>query len=139
LVSICELQESFVHHTVQSCELIMQTWSCVPNSYRVPLLAPIYNEGICPHPAERWEVRTHPFGCNVSTTTSLTAVVSVAATLALTLIVLLTIVAIRRVHQFSKRNPNWRRIWGINRWTNSSPHERDPLIPERGRSSADGA
>ncbi|OAQ63338.1 hypothetical protein VFPPC_16461 [Pochonia chlamydosporia 170] len=121
------------------CSWCPYTWSCIPNSYRVPLLAPIYNERICPHPAERWEVRTHPFGCNVSTTTSLTAIVSVVATLVLALIVLTAVILIRRLRRSSKQFPNWRRYFTIRRRTDNSSQERDPLLPAQGRGQEEGA
>ncbi|EGY23074.1 uncharacterized protein VDAG_04512 [Verticillium dahliae VdLs.17] len=57
------------------------TWACVPNSYPIPLLAPAYDEGICPYREERWEMRTRPLGCQVSTVTGLTGVISIASTL----------------------------------------------------------
>lgn len=104
------------------------------------MLAPVYNERICPHPAERWEVRTHPFGCNVSTRNSLTALVSVVATLILVLAVLIAVIAIRRVRRYSKQHPNWRQYyWGFRRRDETSPQERDPLIPGQGGSLAEGA
>ncbi|KAL2136257.1 hypothetical protein VTI74DRAFT_4690 [Chaetomium olivicolor] len=64
-----------------SCSWCPFTQSCVPNTHPLPFLAPAYDEHICPHWSERWEIRTKPFGCNVSTVTSLSVVVSVLATL----------------------------------------------------------
>ncbi|RCI11747.1 hypothetical protein L249_7261 [Ophiocordyceps polyrhachis-furcata BCC 54312] len=78
------------------CSWCPFTWACVPNACPIPLLAPAYDDRICPHPAERWELRTRPFGCRVSTTTSLTAVVAVLATVLLALVTLLNVVALRR-------------------------------------------
>jgi hypothetical protein len=53
----------------------------MPNTASIPLLAPINNPDICPLWYERWEVRTCPFGCHVSTITFFTCVVSVLSTL----------------------------------------------------------
>lgn len=47
----------------------------------LPALAPAWDENICPHWAERWEVRTRPLGCQVSTITMLGVLVGVAATI----------------------------------------------------------
>ncbi|KLU85307.1 hypothetical protein MAPG_04335, partial [Magnaporthiopsis poae ATCC 64411] len=63
------------------------SWTCTPNAYSIPLLAPAYNENICPHWAERWEIRTRPLGCQVSTITALTGAVSIASTLTIVALV----------------------------------------------------
>ncbi|KAL2380188.1 hypothetical protein BDBG_00223 [Blastomyces gilchristii SLH14081] len=61
--------------------------TCVPNRSLFPLLAPLTSSAICPLAArERWELRAAPLGCNVSTFTLLTGVVSVLGTLALVLV-----------------------------------------------------
>ncbi|KAL1953662.1 hypothetical protein VTO42DRAFT_2373 [Malbranchea cinnamomea] len=58
--------------------------TCVPNPSRLPLLAPISNASICPLGSkERWELRSQPLGCNVSTLTFLACVMSVLGTLVL--------------------------------------------------------
>ncbi|KAM5429878.1 hypothetical protein McanCB56680_001458 [Microsporum canis] len=58
--------------------------TCVSNSSPFPLLAPLASSSICPlGPKERWEIRTRPFGCGVSTASFLTCIVSVLSTLAL--------------------------------------------------------
>ncbi|KAK3942176.1 hypothetical protein QBC46DRAFT_406639 [Diplogelasinospora grovesii] len=54
------------------------------------LLAPAYDDDVCPHWAERWEIRTHPFGCQVSTITSLTGIISILSTLVFVLLVWLS-------------------------------------------------
>ncbi|GES59054.1 suppressor/enhancer of lin-12 protein 9 precursor [Aspergillus terreus] len=57
--------------------------TCVPNRASLAILSPLGSSQICPLGAkERWELRTTTLGCNVSTFTFLTALVSVAATLA---------------------------------------------------------
>lgn len=55
----------------------------MPNSARVPILAPIGSANICPLGSkERWELRALPFGCNASTLTVLSVIVSVLGTVA---------------------------------------------------------
>ncbi|KAL1962716.1 hypothetical protein VTN77DRAFT_9260 [Rasamsonia byssochlamydoides] len=68
-----------------SCSWCPFSSTCVPNpSPNFPILAPLRNSDICPLGArERWELRARPFGCQVSTTTFLTAVGAVLGTLAL--------------------------------------------------------
>ncbi|UNI15114.1 hypothetical protein JDV02_001680 [Purpureocillium takamizusanense] len=113
------------------CSWCPYTWSCVPNSYAIPLLAPAYQANICPHPAERWELRSQPFGCGVSSTTSLTALVSIAATLAVAVFVLLNAIAVMRWRRYTKQTPHWRNEWG-QRWrkalTTARDEERAPLL-----------
>jgi len=48
----------------------------VPNTAIIQILAPIWNENICPHWSERWEVRSRTLGCHVSTITFFTAIVA---------------------------------------------------------------
>ena len=55
----------------------------MPNSARVPILAPIGSANICPLGSEeRWELRARPFGCRASSLTILSVVISVLVTLA---------------------------------------------------------
>lgn len=84
-----------------------QTQSCIPNTYPIPLLAPVYNENICPHWTERWEIRTRPFGCHVSTITTLTAIVSVLSTVTLVILAFLTIWGVKKVRRLTERYPDW--------------------------------
>ncbi|KAJ6445666.1 plexin repeat domain-containing protein [Purpureocillium lavendulum] len=97
----------------------------------VPLLAPAYQADMCPHPAERWELRSRPFGCSVSSTTSLTAVVSIAATVAVAIFVLLNAVAVMRWRRYTKQTPHWRDEWR-HRWRKAlapaGDGERAPLL-----------
>ncbi|KAH8675481.1 hypothetical protein BX600DRAFT_507720 [Xylariales sp. PMI_506] len=65
----------------KGCSWCPLSWSCVPNPHSIALLAPAWNEEICPHWAERWEIRTRPLGCQVSTITSLTSIVSILSTI----------------------------------------------------------
>ena len=52
---------------------------CIPAS---SLLEPIVNNNICPYSEERFELRTKALGCNCSTTTFLSVVVTVFVTIA---------------------------------------------------------
>ncbi|RDA87958.1 hypothetical protein CP532_3417 [Ophiocordyceps camponoti-leonardi (nom. inval.)] len=113
------------------CSWCPFTWACVPNACPIPLLAPAYDARICPHPAERWELRSRPFGCRVSTTTSLTAVVAVLATVLLALVTLLNLVALRRWRRRENTDDkaDWRRHYS---WravlAGSDALERQPLL-----------
>lgn len=120
-----------------------QSWSCVPNNYTISALAPAYDENICPHWAERWEIRTRPLGCQVSTITSLTSIVSVASTLVFALLVTLMIFSIRALRRYHKRQESgwwklWRWDWGsqaarLKFWPRSRagrPAEQEPLLED---------
>ncbi|RDA91484.1 hypothetical protein CP533_4592 [Ophiocordyceps camponoti-saundersi (nom. inval.)] len=112
------------------CSWCPFTWACVPNACPIPLLAPAYDARICPHPAERWELRTRPFGCRVSTTTSLTAVVAVLATVLLALVTLLNVVVLRRwCRRDADNKADWRQYYS---WRSvlAAPDalERQPLL-----------
>jgi len=112
----------------------------VPNNYTIPALAPAYNEDICPHWAERWEIRTRPLGCQVSTITSLTSIVSIVATLFVVLLVFWVTRGIKRLNRFRRENPEWWRArkaaWGrrLPRWVFRSrdggrdAREEEPLL-----------
>lgn len=76
----------------------------------MPFLAPAYDENVCPHWAERWEVRTRPLGCQVSTITTLTSLVTVASTLFLVLLGVEAYRAGRSLVRYTK-NPGWWRVW----------------------------
>lgn len=90
----------------------MKSWSCVPNNYTIPTLAPAYDENVCPHWAERWELRTRPLGCQVSTITSLTSIVSIVSTLVVVLVIALLVLALRRLRRYhQQQEPGWWRLW----------------------------
>ncbi|KAI2473641.1 hypothetical protein F4781DRAFT_139816 [Annulohypoxylon bovei var. microspora] len=135
--------------TQPDCSWCPFSWTCVPNSANIPFLAPAWDENVCPHWAERWEIRTRPLGCQVSTITTLTSLVTIASTLVLILIVALAVWSVRKLREYGK-NPGWRvsRIdwkrlavrWrakvggiGVNANTQESRDERDgerePLLP----------
>ncbi|KAI1372729.1 hypothetical protein F4677DRAFT_246682 [Hypoxylon crocopeplum] len=100
------------------CSWCPFSWTCVPNSNRVPFLAPARDGNVCPHWAERWEIRTRPLGCQVSTITTLTSLVSIASTLVFVLLVTLAVFGIKKVRAYGKAHPGWWRIWRYNwrRW-----------------------
>ncbi|KAK4231777.1 hypothetical protein QBC38DRAFT_465541 [Podospora fimiseda] len=81
----------------QSCNWCPFTQSCTPNTYSIPLLAPVYDENICPHWAERWEVRTRPLGCQVSTITALSVIISVLSTLTVMGLIWLIIITAKQL------------------------------------------
>ncbi|KAI1457458.1 hypothetical protein F4805DRAFT_179971 [Annulohypoxylon moriforme] len=92
------------------CSWCPFSWTCVPNTARITLLAPAWDENICPHWAERWEIRTRPLGCQVSTITTLTSLVSIASTLVLVLLISLTVWGFRTLRAYGKKNPGWWRM-----------------------------
>ncbi|KAF6825761.1 hypothetical protein CMUS01_09706 [Colletotrichum musicola] len=93
------------------CGWCPMTSACVPNPYAIPLLAPAYNEDICPHWAERWELRTRPLGCQVSTITSLTSIISILSTLVVIAAVTLVVLLVRWSRRRSQEDPGWWRVW----------------------------
>lgn len=109
----------------------------MPNSHTLPLLAPAFQPGVCPHPLERWELRTRPFGCRVSSTTSLAVLAAVAATaVAAALLALLGAVALLRRRRHATHKPHGRHGAAARRWqwaraaADGSSHgsERAPLL-----------
>ncbi|KYK56024.1 hypothetical protein DCS_07990 [Drechmeria coniospora] len=120
------------------CSWCPFTWSCVPNSYGIPLLAPASNPNICPHPAERWELRTVPFGCHVSSVTVVTASIAIIVTALFVSFILISAVAVLRWRRYKRQTPDWRDKWR-RRWrevlgstentcTRASSTERDSLL-----------
>jgi hypothetical protein len=98
---------------------ISKTSFCVPNTSPIPILAPFTNPSICPlaHGRERWELRTRPLGCNCSTITFLTSVISVIATLtAILLLILATWVGKWGLRRWRGRGKGWWRIWSKDWW-----------------------
>ncbi len=67
--------------TKYHCSWCATSSVCVPNPVTWPVLAPIWNRDVCPTRDERWEMRGNELGCSVSTTTVLSVVVTVFATL----------------------------------------------------------
>lgn len=132
------------HRITRECVLIScgtcQTSSCVPNSHTIPMLAPAYDENICPHWAERWEIRTRPFGCQVSTITSLTSLVSIASTVVLVLVVFLSVLGVRRLLRLNRERPGWLRRLRYKGWGMLNKRQEDePLLTGDGnRTSTNG-
>ncbi|KAK3341203.1 hypothetical protein B0T25DRAFT_334308 [Lasiosphaeria hispida] len=121
------------------CSWCPFTQSCVPNDYSTQLLAPAYDENICPHWAERWEIRTHPFGCQVSTITSLASIISIVSTLVFVLLVWLSLWAIRRLRKYhGEQESGWWKVWTSGSGEESRlrvrqpranrPQEQEPLL-----------
>ncbi|EJT76443.1 hypothetical protein GGTG_06362 [Gaeumannomyces tritici R3-111a-1] len=93
------------------CSWCPFSWTCTSNTYSIPLLAPAYDDKICPHWAERWEIRTRPLGCQVSTITTLTGAVSIASTLIIVGIIFFAFWLIRKMRELRR----WRREWARER------------------------
>ncbi|KAG7050192.1 plexin repeat domain-containing protein [Colletotrichum scovillei] len=127
------------------CSWCPMTSACVPNPYAIPLLAPAYDENICPHWAERWELRTKPLGCQVSTITSLTSIISIVSTFVVVLLVALIVLGVRWGRRRSKQDPDWWRLWKrdwsrVQFWQRPQEQqdsERDPLLGQA-QSTRDG-
>ncbi|KAL7799129.1 hypothetical protein V8C37DRAFT_148606 [Trichoderma ceciliae] len=115
----------------RGCGWCPYTWSCVPNDHAIPLLAPAFDTKICPHPDERWEVRTRPLGCGISSRMGLTVVVTILATLTAVLVVAAAIISVRRIRKSGKRMSweslsRWKR--SLQRRTGRADPERSPLL-----------
>ncbi|KAK2040561.1 hypothetical protein LZ31DRAFT_474325 [Colletotrichum somersetense] len=118
------------------CSWCPMTSACVPNSYAIPLLAPAYEENICPYWAERWEIRTRPLGCQVSTITSLTSIISIISTLMIISLGISLAFGARWCRQRSQQDPDWWRIWKYDwrrlfiwrRDQETQDGEQDPLL-----------
>ncbi|KAI0102161.1 hypothetical protein GGR51DRAFT_297231 [Nemania sp. FL0031] len=121
------------------CSWCPFSWTCVPNNHPVQFLAPAWEgDTTCPHWAERWEIRTRPLGCQVSTITTLTSLVTVACTLSFVFLLWLAGVAARRLVAFNSKHPGWWRVWrldGARRQLRifgihmEQYQEREPLLP----------
>lgn len=89
----------------------------MPNSARIPILAPIHATQICPLGLkERWELRALPFGCNVSTLTFLSIVVAVVGMVALIGIGLVVFWFVRSVRRRWKESDYERLDDGQSAW-----------------------
>jgi hypothetical protein len=108
----------------------------VPNSHKIQFLAPAHDEQVCPAKSEQWELRTQPFGCEVSSITAVTAIASVVGTLLLVLLVFLTVLAGLRIRRYALRRQGWRPAW-IRQFRGdiaiASDHgtEREPLLRQQ--------
>ena len=65
-------------HDKHGCGWCPFSSTCVPAS---ALTDPVSNKNICPMVSERWELRTKALGCGCSTTTLLSVIVTVFATI----------------------------------------------------------
>ncbi|KAI8631769.1 hypothetical protein F5Y19DRAFT_375664 [Xylariaceae sp. FL1651] len=99
----------------QDCSWCPLSWTCVPNTHEVQFLAPVWEgDNTCPHWAERWEIRTRPLGCHVSTITTLTSLATVACTLFSVLLIWLAGFAAKKLTAYSKTHPGWWKVWRLN-------------------------
>jgi hypothetical protein len=90
----------------------IQSSTCVPNTSRIHILAPIGNPDICPHWSERWELRTKPLGCQVSTITFFTCIVSVLAAFVVIGLVALGVKVTRKIQvRWKTRKEGWWKVW----------------------------
>lgn len=103
----------------------------MPNEHTIPFLAPAFDGEICPHPDERWEVRTRPLGCQVSSRMGLTVAVTIVATLAAVLIVAASVMLVWKIRKSGKMNWGWISRWKsvFQRQTDRGDPERDALLP----------
>lgn len=116
-----------------------QTWSCVPNSHRTPFLAPFYDDKICPAKQERWELRTKPLGCDCSTATTVSVIVSVVGTLLVIAFAFLTMLVALRIKRRAAENGGWMSTGGDSFWRSGSSsvvsgrpeREQEPLLRQR--------
>ena len=89
---------------------------------------PAYDENVCPHWAERWELRTRPLGCQVSTITTLTSLVTIASTLLAVLLGFLAALGARRLRAYAAAHPGGR--WQLWQWVGRGKRD-GRLVPER--------
>ncbi|KAK0632135.1 hypothetical protein B0T14DRAFT_22122 [Immersiella caudata] len=116
------------------CSWCPFTQSCVPNPYALQLLAPAWDEHICPDSKnEKWEIRTRPLGCRVSTVTTLSVFVTVFATLWAVILVWLVVVGVRWVRSYhTKQEAGWWKVWrrlpGREELRQGNAREQQPLL-----------
>lgn len=116
------------------CSWCPGSQTCIPNPYSPPLFAPFHNPDICPLWYERWELRTKPLGCYVSTITFLSVIVTVISTLLIVGILVAIGFGIRRFVLWNREeiNRGWWKVW---RWR----VELRDLGSKRGGRGANGA
>ncbi len=111
LVPLCKTNRT-LYHTQEPQLTPYQSGTCVPNTAKFPLLAPIFNPDVCSWWSERWEVRTTPLGCHVSTITLLTCIISVLSTF---VVIGLAAVVIKAsgwfVPRWKARPSGWWKLW----------------------------
>jgi len=105
-------QECWNCLSLPRCSWCPTTSSCVPNTSRISIFAPVYNADICPLWSERWELRSRPLGCHVSTITLLTSAVSVLSTFLVIGVVAIAIKMARQIHvAWKARSDGWWKVW----------------------------
>lgn len=114
----------------------------MPNTHKIPFLAPAYDDQICPSKLEQWELRTKPLGCDFSSTTTITGIVSVTGTLIVVILAFLTILAAIRVRRYTADKVRWPPAW-VNRWRSATSaqqpgtaREQEPLLPQHQNESS---
>ncbi|KXL44767.1 hypothetical protein M433DRAFT_269295 [Acidomyces richmondensis BFW] len=83
-------------HSTYGCGWCPLSSTCVPAR---SILSPITSGSTCPLQDERFELRTRAFGCACSTTTLLSIIVTVLATVAACLLLFGIALAIKRLNQ----------------------------------------
>ncbi|OAA64989.1 hypothetical protein ISF_04399 [Cordyceps fumosorosea ARSEF 2679] len=113
------------------CSWCPYSWACVPNKHQPAFLAPIYHDDVCPASAERWELRTRPFGCRASTYTVLSVGVGVSTTLLAVVLLWLLALALRHVRKKSRAATRQRYVatWWTGDDNNRGGGETRPLLP----------
>ncbi|KAJ6788427.1 hypothetical protein PWT90_07351 [Aphanocladium album] len=107
------------------CSWCPYTWACVPNKQQPAFLAPLYQEDICPARGERWELRSQPFGCRVSSYTVFSTAIAVNATLLTVLVLWLFAIALRHVRRRSRAAAAARQRFVATTWWTAVPPSSD--------------
>ncbi|OAR02420.1 hypothetical protein LLEC1_06180 [Akanthomyces lecanii] len=102
-----------------------KTWACVPNKQQPAFLAPIYNEDVCPARDERWELRSQPFGCRVSTSTVFSTAIAINVTLLVVLVLWLFGLALRHVRRRSRAAAAQQQRFVATTWWTAVPPDDD--------------
>ncbi|KUJ22763.1 uncharacterized protein LY89DRAFT_310089 [Mollisia scopiformis] len=108
------------------CSWCPSSQTCIPNPTHPPFFAPFVNSDICPLWYERWELRTTPLGCHVSTITVMAVVVAVLSTMLVLGAVGGVVVCVRKWNA-DEESRGWWKVW---RWR----VELRDVEPRRGRS-----
>ncbi|VUC27825.1 unnamed protein product [Clonostachys rosea] len=117
---------SWCPYLVGADEQDVKSWSCVPNPYKIPFLAPAYDKHTCPAWQEQWEIRTRPLGCNVSSVTTLTATVSIVGSFVVLLLSFLILLAALRIRVYARKKA-WRFPWRAGP-ARTRDREQEPLL-----------
>jgi len=91
----------------------------------------MFNPDVCPWWSERWELRTRPLGCNVSTLTFLTSIVTILSTLFAIGVLVGSIVVLKLVRiRWRARTDGWWKFW--------EHYDRHWYLPLRNRVEGEG-